>query len=69
VLFYVYIVLTASNSLEIVVGMILCIIYWVIVIIVSEIVRTELLPEDMGLAEAGYGDKKYKFLDEVGGET
>jgi len=68
VLFLLYVWKTAETTLEIAVGGVLFALYMAVVLLVTDIARAELLPEGMTLKEAGYGDKKYKFLDQAEGD-
>lgn len=68
-LFMWIVIATAQTKFQIIVGAVLSIIYLVVVVVVAEIARAELLPPGVSLKEAGYGDKKYRFLDEVKGDS
>jgi hypothetical protein len=61
--------MTADTAFEKLFGGLLCLGYLLVVLIVAEVARAELLPEGMTLKEAGYGDKKYRFLEEAEGDS
>lgn len=67
-LFIWYVIATAETDFQIVAGAVLYIIYLVVVVDVAEKARAELLPSGMSVKEGGYGDKKYRYLDEVYGD-
>ena len=69
ILFLFLVAKTAETGIEMVVGSVLYLLYLVVVLVVTEIARAELLPEGMSMKEAGYGDKKYRFLSEAEGDA